>query len=123
LEESVSLLPIVLLIGFTIISFIALIFFIFYLKTFNSFYLKNLLIFLIIFTFLSSANSLLLKEKVSLFTETDLKLAPIESAPNTVKLSPLEELIVLKKTKKWLKIKNQKKETGWILKQQVFQIF
>ena len=123
LKESVSFFSVFLLAGFIIISLIAVIFFILYLKTSYSFYFKNLLAGLLAFAFLLGGNLFFLKNQVSPLIETHLKLAPVESAPNTVKLPPLEELAVLKEKGKWLKVKNQKKQTGWILKQQVFQLF
>ena len=123
LEESISFSPVFLLAGFIIISLVTVIFFILYLQTFSSVYLKNLLGGLFIFSILLAGNLLLLKDRVSPLTEIYLKLAPAESAPNTVQLSSLEELVVLKKQGKWLKIKDQKRQTGWILKQQVFQLF
>ena len=123
LEEPVSFSLVFLLIGFIIISLITVVFFILYLKTFHSFYFKNLLAGLFVFAFLLGGHLFFFKNQVSPLTETYLKLAPIESAPNTVTLPPLENLAVLKEKGKWLKVKNQKKQTGWILKQQVFQIF
>ena len=123
LEESVFLLPILLLIAFIIVSLITTAFFILYLKTFSSFYLKNLFNLLFVFALLIGGNLILLKNRVSLLEEISLKLAPIETAPNTVQILPLKELVILKKQGKWLKIKSPQNQTGWILKQQVFQLF
>ena len=122
LEEAVFLFPVFLLIGFAITSLITVIFFIFYLKTLNSFYLKNLLISLFLFVLLLGGH-FFLKGRVSPITENHLKLAPVETAPHTVQIAPLENLVVLKKQDKWLKVKNNNNQTGWILRQQVFQLF
>ena len=123
LEEQVSFSFIFLLIGLIITSFSSFIFFILYLKNSSSLFLSPLLSSLAVFFLLLAGNLFLVKNKVSPLTEVHLKLVPMESAPDTVQTSPLTELVVLKKTEKWLKIKNPQKETGWVLKQQVFQIF
>ncbi|MCY4321314.1 MAG: hypothetical protein OXC37_02770 [Bdellovibrionaceae bacterium] len=122
LKEPVSFSLLLFLTGFIIVSLITLIFFILYLKSFSFFYLKNLLIFLTLFAFLLAGNFFLLKSRVSLIEESYLKLAPVKTAPSTVQIPALKELIVLKTQGEWLKIKSQQ-QTGWILKQQSFQLF
>ena len=123
LEEPVSFSSIFLLIGLIIASLVSFIFFILYLKSSSSFFLTSLLSNLAVFFLLLAGNFFLVKNKVSPLTKVHLKLAPMESAPDTVQISPLTELVVLKKTEKWLKIKSSQKETGWILEQQVFRLF
>ena len=121
LKESVSFFPLFLIISSIITSLIAFIFFILYLKSFSFSHLKIFLSSLFVFACLLGVHLFVLKEKVSPLTEIHLKLAPVESAPNTVPLSSLKELTVLKKKGKWLKVKDSQKQTGWIQKQQVFQ--
>ena len=123
LEETISFSHILLLISFIIISLITTGLFIFYFKNPNAFYLKNLLIGLFVFLSLLASSFFTLKDRVSLLEESYLKLAPIENSPQTILLPPLEDLIVLKKQGKWLKIKSKNNQTGWIPDQQVFQLF
>ena len=123
LRTEISFSAIFLLIAFFIISIAGFILFILYLKNSSSLYLKNFLTSLFVFLLLLTSQFLFLKDRVSVLTATKLKLAPIESAPTTILLTPLEEAVVLKKTEKWLRIKSHKKETGWILKQQAFPLF
>ena len=69
------------------------------------------------------AQSLLLKKRVSSFQTIDLKSAPFKNAPINISLSPNSDLIVLKNLGDWLVLQSQDKHTGWVKKQEVFQIF
>ena len=123
LEERVSFFPIFLIISLIITSLVCFIFFILYLKSSSSFFFTPLVSSLTVFFLLLAGNFFLLKNKVCPLTEVNLKLAPVESAPNIDQIPPLTELIILKKTEKWIKIKNPQEEIGWILKKELFEIF
>jgi len=66
---------------------------------------------------------LFLKNKVSLIETVDLKSSPFIEAPSHVQLPAYTDLTVLKQTKEWLRVINSDKQTGWLLKSKVFQIF
>ena len=123
LEEPVFFSYLVLLLAFIILSLITISFFILYLKSPNPFYLKNLLGGISVFFILLAFQFFTLKNKAGLLEESHLQLAPVKASPNTVLITPLEDLTILKKQGDWLKLKNKNNETGWILNQKVFQFF
>lgn len=65
----------------------------------------------------------LLKKRVGVLQETELKSLPFTSAPLQSQLPPHLEAIILKQTKHWLRIQAPNQQTGWVLKQKVFRIF
>ena len=89
----------------------------------GSFHLKTLFWSLSLYGFLIFYGWFFLKQRVSPLQEIELKSSPFMSAPNQTQLSPNSDLIVLKQTKDWLRIQSPDKQTGWVLKQKVLQIF
>lgn len=71
----------------------------------------------------SSSGFWLLKKRVSSFQEIDLRSSPFREAPIQASLRPNSDLIVLKQVGDWLIVKSKNKQTGWLKKQKVFQIF
>lgn len=74
------------------------------------------------FTF-SFSKIWILKNRVSSFQEMDLRSSPFREAPVKASLSPNSDLIVLKQTGDWLVVRSKDKQTGWLKKEDVFQIF
>ena len=87
------------------------------------FHLKTLFWSLSLYSFLIFSGWFFLKKRVSPLQEIDLKSSPFMSAPTQTQLSPNSDLIVLKQTKNWLRIQSSDKQTGWVLKKKVLQIF
>lgn len=92
-------------------------------KTPSSFNLKLLFLSLILGGAFFFSKSLLFKKRVSSFQTMDLRSAPFKKAPINISLSPNSDLVVLKQMGDWLALQNQDKQTGWLKKQEVFQIF
>ena len=76
-----------------------------------------------LFTVLIASGFFLLKNRVDSFKEVTFKSAPFVDASIKAKKQPNSDLIVLKQTKHWLRVQSPDKQTGWVLKRDVFYIF
>ena len=92
------------------------------LKKPDSFRLKCSFFSLILFSLIFSGG-FFLKKKANPLEEIDLKDGPFPSAPVKARLSPASDLVVLKQTKDWLRVRDRENQTGWVLKKELFQIF
>ena len=122
-EAPLFLSPFLWHIQFLIFTLISLFLFFLLLKKPKLFYLKSLFFFLIFCLSLFISGLFLLKKRVSPLESIPLRSAPFTKAVIKTNLKPNSDLIVLKETKDWLRVQNKNNETGWILKQNVFQIF
>lgn len=90
----------------------------------NLFQLKLFFIYLILSFVWFFSEPLLLKKRVSSFQKMDLRLAPYSESSVYTEINPPEDLIVIRQQEDWLLVKSQEeKQTGWVKKQKVFQIF
>lgn len=93
------------------------------LKKRNAPALKKLLLFSFIHLVLLGSGFLTLKERVSPLTEINLKSTPFEASAIDTSVSANTHLQVLKNTKDWFRVQTPDKQSGWLKKQDVFQIF
>ena len=122
-EIPVLLLPFLWFGLLSLLAFSCLIFLFLSFKTPNSFHLKLLFLSLILSGAFFFSKSLVFKKRVSSFQPMDLRSAPFKKAPINISLSPNSDLTVLKQWGDWLALQSQDKQTGWLKKQEVFQIF
>ena len=92
-------------------------------KTPSPFKLKLLFLSLSLSLAFFFSKPLLFKKRVSSFQTMDLRSAPFKKAPVNASFSPNSDLIVLKQMEDWLVLQSRNKQTGWLKKQEVFQIF
>ena len=110
-------------ISLILLAFICLSLLFLSLKKSSSFHLKLLFWCLNLSFTVFSSGFFLLKQKVSSLQEVNLRSAPFMEASINTSLKPNSDLIVLKQTKDWLRVQSLDKQSGWLQKQKVFQIF
>ena len=77
----------------------------------------------VVLAFLILFSGLFVKKRVSPLNKIKLRKAPYASAVISSQLEPSADLMVLEETKGWFRIQSFDQQTGWISKNQVFQIF
>lgn len=123
LQSPISPAPLLWHIGMLLLGLICLTAFLLFFKKPQISRLKNCFWSLTFFGLLMCSGLFLLKKRVSPLQEVDLKSSPFMEAPGHTQLAPYSDLIVLKQTKGWLRVQGPDKQTGWLLKSRVFQIF
>ena len=123
LETPIALTPLLWQIGLFFTALICLFFLVASLKKLTPTRLKLLCWSLCLFGGLIFSGVFLLKKRVGVIQDIELRTLPFKEAPVQITLRPHSDLIVLKPTDLWLRIQTPDKETGWVPKHKVFQTF
>ena len=92
-------------------------------KELNTSSFKKLILFSLIHFSVFCSGFLTLKSQVSPLKRIDLKSTPFDSAAINTSVEANSHLRVLKHTKDWLRVQTPDKQSGWLKKKDVFQIF
>ena len=122
LKIPLFLAPLLWHIGLIFLFLICLVLFYLSFKRSSFFRLKSLFL-CISLGFIISISLFFFKKRVSSLEELDLRSSPFIKAPVQTSLIPSSDLIVLKQSDSWFRVKSKDKQTGWLQKQSVFQIF